>query len=123
WEPRTLPVLENSKEVKEKILYLRGVDDYRKLASICDSSKSVTIVGGGFLGSELAYSIRRKNGDVAVNQVISESGNLGGVLPEYLSKKATESLRETGVNVITNAKITSARRKGDGVELESDLLD
>ncbi|KAL6726265.1 hypothetical protein Aduo_008253 [Ancylostoma duodenale] len=116
--PRTLPVLEKSKEVKEKILYLRGVDDYRKLASICDSSKSVTIVGGGFLGSELAYSIRRKNGDVAVNQVISESGNLGGVLPEYLSKKATESLRETGVNVITNAKITSARRKGDGVELE-----
>ncbi|EPB72563.1 pyridine nucleotide-disulfide oxidoreductase [Ancylostoma ceylanicum] len=116
--PRTLPVLEKSKEVKEKVLYLRGVDDYRKLASICDSSKSVTIVGGGFLGSELAYSIRRKNENVVVNQVIAESGNLGGVLPEYLSKKATESLRETGVNVMTSAKITSARKKGNGIELE-----
>lgn len=37
--------------------------------------------------------------------MIAESGNLGGVLPEYLSRQATESLREAGVNVITNAKV------------------
>ncbi|KHJ86454.1 pyridine nucleotide-disulfide oxidoreductase, partial [Oesophagostomum dentatum] len=116
-KPKTLPVLEES-EVKEKVVYLHGVEDYQKLESICNSSKSVTIIGGGFLGSELAYSIHRKYGDLAVNQVIAESGNLSDVLPEHLSKKAAESLREAGVNVLANARVTSARRKESGVELE-----
>ncbi|VDM76140.1 unnamed protein product [Strongylus vulgaris] len=65
----------------------------------------IMLIGGGFLGSELAYSIRRKYKNVAVNQVIGETGNLSGILPEHLSIKAAESLRETGVNVITSAKV------------------
>ncbi|CAJ0598337.1 unnamed protein product [Cylicocyclus nassatus] len=116
--PKTLPELKSSPELEKRVVYLRGIEDYRRLESICKSSKSVTIVGGGFLGSELAYSIRRKYENVAVNQVIAESGNLSGVLPEHLSKKAADSLREIGVNVMTNTKIISARRKGDNVELE-----
>ncbi|ETN74974.1 pyridine nucleotide-disulfide oxidoreductase, partial [Necator americanus] len=117
-KPKTLPELENSAEVRDKVVYLRGVEDYRKLESMCSSSNSITVVGGGFLGSELAYSIHRKYGNVEVNQLVAEDGLLSGILPDYLSSKAAESLRENGVNVITNAKITSACVKDAKVVLE-----
>ncbi|VDM52988.1 unnamed protein product [Angiostrongylus costaricensis] len=108
-KPKVLPELENVPEnVMGKILYLRGVDDYRKLEEICKSSKSISIVGGGFLGSELAYSIQRKYKNVKITQVlfisfkvVAENGNLS----EFLSKKASEALRDVGVDVITNAKV------------------
>ncbi|KJH48147.1 pyridine nucleotide-disulfide oxidoreductase [Dictyocaulus viviparus] len=138
-KPKVLPELEKApREVKERILYLRDVgliyfflsaychvclnlfevDDYRKLEEICRSSKSISIVGGGFLGSELAYSINRKYKDIQITQVVAENGNLSGVLPEFLSKKATEAIRGIGVDVMTNAKITAARKKDENIELE-----
>uniref|UniRef100_A0A0K0D1B0 Pyr_redox_2 domain-containing protein n=1 Tax=Angiostrongylus cantonensis TaxID=6313 RepID=A0A0K0D1B0_ANGCA len=98
-KPKVLPELENVPEnVKGKILYLRGVE-------ICKSSKSISIVGGGFLGSELAYSIQRKYKNVKITQVVAEKGNLSGIFPEFLSMKASEALRDVGVDVITNAKV------------------
>ncbi|KAJ1372314.1 hypothetical protein KIN20_034445 [Parelaphostrongylus tenuis] len=118
-KPKVLPELESVPEsVKGRILYVRGVDDYRKLEDLCKSSKSIAIVGGGFLGSELAYSIQRKYKNVKVTQIVAEGGLLSGILPEFLSKKASEALREAGVDVITNAKITAAREKDANIEVE-----
>lgn len=45
------------------------VDDYRRLEEEASKSSSITIIGGGFLGSELAYSIKRKYDKMEVNQV------------------------------------------------------
>ncbi|VDP08620.1 unnamed protein product [Heligmosomoides polygyrus] len=98
--PKVLPSLNEAPEdAKERILYLRGLD------SVCKSSNSVAVVGGGFLGSELAYSIRRRYKDVQVTQIVAEEGNLNGVLPKFLSTKASEALRAFGVDVRTNSKV------------------
>ncbi|KAK6039116.1 hypothetical protein COOONC_23379 [Cooperia oncophora] len=40
------------------------------------------------------------------------------VFPEFLSKKATESLRGFGVDVITNDEITAARKQGEQLEVQ-----
>ncbi|KAK6052146.1 pyridine nucleotide-disulfide oxidoreductase [Cooperia oncophora] len=102
-KPKTLAELENaSGDVKKRVLYLRGIDDYRVLDSLCKSAKSIVIVGGGFIGSESLLNM----------------GTFSGVLPEFLSKKATESLRGFGVDVITNAKITAARKQGEQLEVQ-----
>ncbi|VDO35056.1 unnamed protein product [Haemonchus placei] len=103
-KPKTLPELDDAGEdVKERILYLRGV---RYVLEFRLLFVPVTIVGGGFTGSELAYSIRRRYQDVEISQVVPEKGNLSQVLPELLSQKATESLRGVGVDVITDAKVS-----------------
>ena len=50
--------------------------DRRKLDQVTDSKKSVIIIGGGFLGSELASCLGKKiamNG-LSVTQVIPQSG-------------------------------------------------
>lgn len=40
-----------------------------------------------------------------VHQVFIEKGNMGKVLPEFLSKWTTERVREEGVNVIPSVEI------------------
>ena len=62
----------------------------------------MAIVGGGFLGSELACALahrakqRAENGKPGgkITQLMPESGNISKILPEYLSKWATDRVRE-----------------------------
>ena len=72
--------------VRKKIVYLRDVTrlffssvqtfefqvpDYQKLEDICNESdtKRITVIGDGLLGTELAYSIKRKYPKLDVHQV------------------------------------------------------
>ncbi|KAI6645906.1 Programmed cell death 8/apoptosis inducing factor [Oopsacas minuta] len=64
--------------------------------------KDVLLVGGGFLGSELAVSLAQKKsrGQCGrVLQVYPEAGNMGLVFPKDLSRWATEKVKQEGVEV------------------------
>ena len=54
--------------------------------------RSVTVFGGGFLGSELACALgfRGKQNKLEVIQAFQEDGNMGKVLPDYLSQWTTD---------------------------------
>ena len=58
--PKTPPVFENADdEVKSKIIIYRTIEDYIQLdTNLKDPKvKNIVIIGGGFLGSELACSL------------------------------------------------------------------
>lgn len=57
-----LPLFEGaSQDIKDKVTLFRGIFDFEELENIIASgSKSIAIIGGGFLGSELACSIARQ---------------------------------------------------------------
>lgn len=58
--PRNLPVFENvPNELKERISLFKTIEDYSNLKNYVDQSKSVAIIGGGFLGSELACGLAK----------------------------------------------------------------
>lgn len=66
-QPKSLPVLEQSaEEVLKHTTLFRGVADYRRLEKVVSNGKHVTIIGGGFLGSELACAIGHKGGFDAI---------------------------------------------------------
>lgn len=98
------------------------IDDFRKLDEATKTAKKVVIIGGGFLGSELACalahrgkllfsSIRKicsgilrisgKSNGMEVHQVYPEKGNLARILPEYLSEWTTRKLQIGIVRGIT----------------------
>lgn len=52
-----------------------------------------------------------------VHQVFNESGNMGKVLPEFLSKWTTERIREQGVNVIPNTEVQCVDLLNNQVQL------
>ncbi|XP_067934801.1 apoptosis-inducing factor 1, mitochondrial-like [Watersipora subatra] len=125
-KPKNLRCLEKGgSQVMDKVTLFRGIDDFRKLDQVTDSKKSVIIIGGGFLGSELASCLGKKiamNG-LSVTQVIPQSGVMGRILPEYLSIWATNKLRAKRVTVKAGVRVEQSRLSDDGTEVEVLLSD
>ncbi|KAG0255823.1 Apoptosis-inducing factor 1, mitochondrial [Mortierella polycephala] len=116
--PKTLPVLAGAGE--GKVTTFRSVEDFKKLHALVKSAdKRIVIVGGGFLGSELAVAISHygKDKNVKVTQVFPEDGNMGLVFPRYLSKWTTSQVEQEGVVVKANSRVASTKAVGDQVEL------
>lgn len=57
-------------------------------------------------------------GELKVYQVFHEKGNMGKVLPPYLSKWTTERIREEGVNVIPDTQVEEVRMKDQQLRLK-----
>ncbi|KFP33690.1 hypothetical protein N325_07576, partial [Colius striatus] len=108
------------------------IEDFKSLEKISREVKSITIIGGGFLGSELACALgrRARTRGLEVIQLFPENGNMGKVLPEYLSNWTTEKVRKEGVNVMPNAVVKSVSVSGnrlliklkDGRKVETDHI-
>jgi len=99
--PKNLKVFENtSPSIKKKTLLFRGIDDFLTLEKAFQDVKSLTIIGGGFLGSELACALGKRaevnKESQVVNQIFPEYGNLSKTLPQYLSQYTMNKVRNEG---------------------------
>ncbi|XP_054611664.1 apoptosis-inducing factor 1, mitochondrial isoform X2 [Dunckerocampus dactyliophorus] len=119
--PRNLQVLERAgEEVLKKTTLFRKIDDFRSLDKVSRNVKSVAVIGGGFLGSELACALGRRSQDsgLEVIQMFPEKGNMGKVLPEYLSNWTTEKVKKEGVKVVSEALVKSVTCKDEQLEIQ-----
>ncbi|XP_025064543.1 apoptosis-inducing factor 1, mitochondrial isoform X1 [Alligator sinensis] len=108
--PRNLLAIERAgKDVQKRVTLFRKIEDFRALEKISREVKSITIIGGGFLGSELACALGRRAQTTGseVIQMFPENGNMGKVLPEYLSNWTTNKVKREGVNVVSSAVVKS----------------
>lgn len=61
--PKTLPLLQNAgKEVQKHVSVFRQIPDFLALDQLASTKQSVLVVGGGFLGSELAVALGNRGG-------------------------------------------------------------
>uniref|UniRef100_A0A8C6PN83 Apoptosis-inducing factor 1, mitochondrial n=1 Tax=Nothobranchius furzeri TaxID=105023 RepID=A0A8C6PN83_NOTFU len=127
--PRNLQVIERAgEEVMKRTSLFRKIEDFKSLENVSRKAESITIIGGGFLGSELACALGRKAAEsgLEVVQMFPEKGNMGKVLPEYLSNWTTEKVkkvrnpaegRSTAVGLEPNVDLA----KSAGLEVDSDF--
>lgn len=109
--PKTLTLFEGAKcEVKERVQTYRDIFDFEDLNEMVEENDSITIIGGGFLGSELACTLARRGRkkNLKVTQIFKESGNMGKILPEYLSLWTTKKMEAEGVTVVANSQVVDA---------------
>lgn len=118
--PKNLPIFDGSSDqVKKRITLFRKIVDFKELDKSIKEAKSVVIVGGGFLGSELACALghRGKKSGMSVVQIFPEDGNMGRVLPKYLTEWTTNKVRKEGVNVIPNSTVEHVSFQENQVQL------
>ncbi|XP_074527872.1 apoptosis-inducing factor 1, mitochondrial isoform X4 [Halichoeres trimaculatus] len=118
--PRNLQVIERAgEEVMKRTTLFRKIEDFKALDKVSRNIKSITIIGGGFLGSELACALGRRSTEsgLEVIQMFPEKGNMGKVLPEYLSNWTTEKVKTEGVKIISEALVKSVTCKEDKLEI------
>jgi len=126
-KPKSLPQLDALPEdLRSHVTLFRRVEDFQKLDSLSQNIKSITIFGGGFLGSELAcalgYRGRQEGANLEVVQAFQENGNMGKVLPDYLSEWTTDKVRSEGVTVLPNSRVkavTKGEKANLSVKMES----
>ncbi|XP_076024482.1 apoptosis-inducing factor 1, mitochondrial isoform X17 [Genypterus blacodes] len=119
--PRNLQVIERAgEEVMKRTTLFRKLEDFRSLDKVSRTLKSITIIGGGFLGSELACALGRRSDESALEviQMFPERGNMGKVLPEYLSNWTTEKVKNEGVKVLAEALVKSVTFQDDKLEIQ-----
>jgi len=114
--PKSLPQLsEASKEVKDRIVYFKTADDFLRLEEIARTAKSIVVIGGGFLGSELTCALASQKADKnapqdqIIYQTYPESGNLGKILPQYLSEWISKKVEAEGASLIPNVEVVEAK--------------
>ncbi|XP_016907599.1 apoptosis-inducing factor 1, mitochondrial isoform X1 [Apis cerana] len=119
--PKNLPVFESLQDdLKDKIITFRRKEDFLDLEeAVYDPKyKNIVIIGGGFLGSELACSLAQilpenKN----VYQVFKEAFIMDQVLPQYLSEWATKKAILEGVKCIANSEVEDYSYKNGKLSL------
>lgn len=119
--PRNLQAVERAgEEVMKRTTLFRKIDDFKSLDKVSRNISSITIIGGGFLGSELACALGRRSTEsgLEVIQMYPEKGNMGKVLPEYLSNWTTEKVKKEGVKIISEALVKSVTYKEDKLEIK-----
>lgn len=119
-KPRTLEVLDNAEEfVADRVNVFRNISDFNCLRENLLDAKSIAIIGGGFLGTEVACAAARfgKKNKLEVIQVCKEDGVLANIIPEYLSTWTSGRMEEEGVELITQAMVMEAIADGDQVQL------
>jgi 3-phenylpropionate/trans-cinnamate dioxygenase ferredoxin reductase subunit len=96
----------------EGISYYRSLNDYRKLRSAAVGGKSALVIGGGFIGSEMAASLCANK--LAVTMIFPSAWLVSRIFPESLGRFLTEQYRAKGVEVLAGEKPVAIRRDGSG---------
>ena len=116
--PRRLP------GAPEDVVYFRTLDDYHRLRALAGDGVRVAVVGGGFIGSEIAAALT--SAGCAVTMVFPEGGIGARLFPAELATFVNEYYREKGVTVL-DGELVEAVGAGSlttksGVVVEADVI-
>jgi programmed cell death 8 (apoptosis-inducing factor) len=107
--------LENmDQSIKNRVMTYRGIEDFKMLTEKVKKCRNIVVVGGGFLGTELSYSLKKKAPSLKITQIFPEEGNLSLILPSYLSKWTSKKLSEKGVLIQAQSEVVKINEGVDG---------
>ena len=99
------------------VVWFRDLADYRRLREIAGEGAHVAVIGGGFIGSELAAGL--VGNGCRVTMLFPEPGIGYRLFPADLSASVTDYYRERGIDVLAGEMVSSA--SGDRVRTQSGL--
>lgn len=122
--PRRIPSLPDL----DGIRVLRSFDECMALRTHASAAKKAVVVGAGFIGCEVAASLRGLGVDVVL--VEPQPTPLASVLGEQIGALVTRLHRDEGVDVRTGIGVAEVRGQGhvdsvvltDGTEVPADLV-
>jgi 3-phenylpropionate/trans-cinnamate dioxygenase ferredoxin reductase subunit len=119
--PRRLPDSDSG------VVYFRTLDDYRRLRAEAGEGVRAVVVGGGFIGSEIAAALASTGARVSL--AFPDAGIGGKLFPAHLAEFLNEYYREHGVEVLPGERVSSVERDGEafrvtagGRTLEADVV-
>jgi 3-phenylpropionate/trans-cinnamate dioxygenase ferredoxin reductase component len=106
--PRRLPFGE------DHIIYFRTLEDYRKLRTLAQQGRRFAVVGGGFIGSEIAAALAMNGKEVVM--LFPKEAIGAQAFPADLARFLNGFYRENGVEVLAGETVS-------GLETHTERLD
>lgn len=109
-EPQTIEGPED-----DHVFTFRTFEDYRKLRKFSGDKQHVIVIGGSYIGTELAANLKLNNTEVTL---IYPQDVLGDKrFPAELAKEFEESYEKAGVKLINDSRAESYDRSGEKIEV------
>ena len=102
--PRRLP------NAPQDIIYFRTLDDYQNLRKLADRKLEFIVIGGGFIGSEIAAALASNGCKVTI--VFPDKGIGARIYPQALSAFLNDYFREKGIKVLAGESVHAVDKQG-----------
>lgn len=110
----------------DRVLYFRTLADYRRLRAV--EGRRVTVIGGGFIGSEIAASLAANGKEVTM--IFPEAAVGARAYPAELAQFVTGYFAKKGVRVLAGETVAAVEPRGEatvvrtgrGEEIEADAV-
>lgn len=109
--PRRLPFGNN------QIIYFRTLADYQRLRTLAQQQQRFAVIGGGFIGSEIAAALAMNGREVVM--IFPEAGLGGRIFPSDLARFLNAYYREKGVEVLSGELVTDLQERGEQLVLKT----
>ncbi|MCK5710208.1 MAG: FAD-dependent oxidoreductase, partial [Deltaproteobacteria bacterium] len=86
-----------------RIYYLRTLDDAKKIKAASESAKEAVVIGGSFIGVELAAALRELG--LSVKLLMMERYPWQTLVPEAVGNYLAQLLEENGVSIYAQEKV------------------
>lgn len=103
--PRRLPF------GNDRIIYFRTLADYRQLRALTQKGQRFAVIGGGFIGSEIAAALAMNKKQVVM---VFPSKSIGDrVFPRDLSDFVSDFYKQKGIELLAGEKVSGLETHGN----------
>ena len=105
----------------DKVLYLRNIKESKAIKDKIKVASNITIIGGGFIGMEIASSANQMNSNVTVLERTNQL--MGRVVPNQISKIIQDLHEENGNKIYLDVTIKKVIKHNNSFEIILDSND
>ena len=93
------------------IIYYRTAEDFRRLWATAEQRRRFAVIGGGFIGSEIAAALAMNEKEVTM--IFPGSAICSRMFPGELSEFLNDFYRQKGVEILADESITGFEQRGE----------
>ena len=107
--------LELDSQIDNKIYYLRNLDEAIKIKDKTLTANKIAIIGGGFIGLEIASSLNQLNKEVSVIEISTQL--MSRIIPTPIANLVKEEHEKRGNKIYVDCKIKNIQKNHEGFKI------
>ena len=101
----------------QNVIYYRTMADFHTLHTLAEHGQRFAVIGGGFIGSEIAAALSLNHKDVTL--LFPGSGIGAAVFAPDVSQFLNDYYRQHGVTVLPNTKVVAVEQHGEQLRVRT----